>query len=77
MTVLADSNTTLTHPSERESDDFKLRCIVESMIRDGADEDAIVRTLRAVARSGDAEAGAPGHARSPLRALQRIMRIAA
>jgi hypothetical protein len=77
LSVLAAPNTNPTSPPERESDDFALRCMVESMIRDGADEDTIVRTLHAVVGSGDAESRASGAARSPLRVLQRIVRLAA
>jgi CheY-like chemotaxis protein len=38
-----------------EADDFSLRCLVETMVREGADENAIVRALRAT--SGSVEQG--------------------
>ena len=77
MLAFVTPNTGSSSPPARESDDFTLRCLVESMIRDGADEDTIVRTLHAVAGSGDAESRASAPARSPLRRLQRIVRLAA
>jgi hypothetical protein len=77
LPVVAAPNTNPTSPPEREADDFALRSMVESLIRDGADEDTIVRTLHAVTGSGDPESRASGAARSPLRALQRIVRLAA
>jgi len=77
LPVLAAPNTDPTSPHERESDDFALRCMVESLIRDGADEATIVRTLHAVTGTGDPESRASGAARSRLRALQRIVRLAA
>ena len=36
-----------TRLAQRDSEDFGLRCLVESMLRDGASEETIVRTLRA------------------------------
>ena len=63
--------------AERDSDDFGLRCMVESMIRDGADEKTIVRTLRATTGSRATGTRAPGAGRNPLRGLQRLLRAAA
>jgi CheY-like chemotaxis protein len=40
-----------TRLAQRDSEDFGLRCMVESMLRDGADEETIVRTLRAATGS--------------------------
>ena len=38
-----------------ESDDYSLRCLIETMVRDGADETTIVRALRRT--SGSVEQG--------------------
>jgi CheY-like chemotaxis protein len=55
----------------RDSDDFHLRCIVESMLRDGADEADVVRALRTA--SGASE---PAWQRPSLRReLRRLARF--
>jgi CheY-like chemotaxis protein len=57
--------------AEREADDFGLRVLIESMIRDGADEPAIVRALRAA--TGRQES--PRHEGVARRDLRRLARF--
>jgi CheY-like chemotaxis protein len=52
-----------------EPDDFHLRCLIDEMVRDGADERTIVRALRAASHSGEAV-----RARSPRRSLRAELR---
>jgi response regulator NasT len=54
--------------AEADADDFSLRCLVEAMIREGADEPAIVRALQAASGSGSAPR------ESGLRRLARFVR---
>jgi hypothetical protein len=44
---------------ERDRDDFGLRCLIETMHREGADERAIVRAMQHAVRSDDPRRG-PG-----------------
>jgi DNA-binding NarL/FixJ family response regulator len=65
-----------TRLAERESDDYDLRCLVDAMVREGADERTIVRALRA-ATSRD-EARSKTHVARSLRGeLRRLLRVAA
>jgi CheY-like chemotaxis protein len=57
--------------AERDADDFGLRCMVESMIREGADEPAIVRALQTVTGSRDSQRSAGGLRRFMPRLLRR------
>jgi response regulator NasT len=59
-----------TRLAQRDSEDFGLRCMVESMLRDGADEETIVRTLRATTGAGDNRTRAHGRTTG----LRRIAR---
>jgi hypothetical protein len=59
-----------TRLAQRDSEDFGLRCMVESMLRDGADEATIVRTLRATTGAGDNRTRAHGRTTG----LRRIAR---
>jgi CheY-like chemotaxis protein len=52
-----------------EPDDFHLRCLIDEMVRDGADERTIVRALRAAVHAGDAT-----RARGPRRSLRAELR---
>jgi two-component system, response regulator PdtaR len=63
--------------AERESDDFGLRCMVESMLRDGADEPAIIRAVRDASSSGEFRKRAHRPHRSLQRELRRLMRLVA
>jgi DNA-binding NarL/FixJ family response regulator len=60
-----------TRLTQRDSEDFGLRCMVESMLRDGASEETIVRTLRATTSSGDSRTRAQG--RPGLRSIVRAL----
>jgi DNA-binding response OmpR family regulator len=51
--------------------DFGLRCLVEEMVREGADERQIVRTLRARAGAG----ASATETESPLASLRRLRRF--
>ena len=55
-----------------ESDDFHLRCIIDEMVRDGADERTIVRALRTATSSHGAPARRPR--RGPRAELRRLVR---
>jgi CheY-like chemotaxis protein len=56
-----------------EPDDFHLRCLIDEMVRDGADERTIVRALRAATNSRGAPVRGP---RRSLRAeLRRLVRL--
>ena len=75
--------TTLTAPmntvsAERETDDdYTLRSLIETMIREGASEREIVRALNAAASRSGNSVRIASRERSPLRALQRLLRSAA
>ena len=58
--------------AESEADDFGLRVLIESMIREGADEPAIVRALRA-ATGRQESPRSEGVVRRDLRRLARFM----
>jgi CheY-like chemotaxis protein len=62
--------------AQRDSDDYSLRCIVDSMVRDGADEKTIVRALEnATRRAGYAPRGTHHGLRARLRGLlERVRR---
>jgi CheY-like chemotaxis protein len=60
-----------TRLAEADADDFSLRCLIESMIREGADEPAIVRALRAATGSGESPHGATGVRRRLARFVAR------
>lgn len=56
--------------AESEPDDFHLRCIVEEMVRDGADEKTIERALRAASSADHRRV----YGRSPRRGLRDFLR---
>ena len=60
-----------TTSAEGESDDFHLRCIIDEMVRDGADERTIVRALRAATSSHGLPA--PRARRGPRAELRRLV----
>jgi CheY-like chemotaxis protein len=61
--------------AERESDDFALRCMIESMLREGADEASVIRAVRAASGSGELTARRPRG--SLWRELLRLPRLIA
>jgi CheY-like chemotaxis protein len=61
--------------TSREPDDFGLRCLIEEMVREGADEREIVRALRARAGSDESAAGS-GERRSLWQVLPFVGRRA-
>jgi two-component system, response regulator PdtaR len=63
--------------AERESDDFGLRSMIESMLRDGADEPAIIRAVRAASGSGEAPMRAHGRRRTLRRELRSLIQLVA
>jgi CheY-like chemotaxis protein len=62
---------------EHDADDFGLRCMIESMLREGADEQSIIRAVRAASSPGEF----PMRAHRPLRSrrleLRRLPRLLA
>jgi CheY-like chemotaxis protein len=59
--------------AEHESNDFHLRCIVDSMVRDGADEKSIVRALERLHTSHTTRTQARPSLRQQLRRLARFV----
>jgi response regulator NasT len=60
-----------TRLAQRDSEDFGLRCMIESMLRDGADEETVVRALRATAGSQERTRGSLPGLRSIVRSIAR------
>jgi CheY-like chemotaxis protein len=63
--------------AERDADDFGLRAMIESMLREGADEASVNRAVRAASGSSEFPARAGRPRRSLRRELPRLARLLA
>jgi hypothetical protein len=63
--------------AEDDSADFHLRCIIDSMVRDGASEQEVVRAVHATARSWERPPRQASRRRSLRRESRRLVRFVA